>query len=276
MKIKIIAIGNGAAKIINNLIRSGVENNFYLVANHKYTLENSNAKYIIPLGQKLTGGLGTTGDLLLGKRIARAEEKELKELVSYTDIIGLISCLGGGLGSAVTGEIARLSRQNTKTKIIGIFTLPFKEEGIKAAYRAEVGIKDIKGCLDAHAILEQDKVIKDIKQMNISFKYTDAMLIPYITGVLNKLSAADRINFNTLLKPDKHSEFLSIRIKEEMEQAQSVRDSMNYKSALELAKRENVPDAEIEEIINQPNQTERNKFHALLKLIDKQHKQSRS
>jgi cell division protein FtsZ len=105
-----------------------------------------------------------------------------------------MACLGGGLGSSVIGEIARLARENNPTAIVvGLLTMPFKYEGVKAAYCAAVGLIDVSINTDADIVLSQDKVLEILDNKKIDFKYTDEALVKYIPGLLNNLSAITKI-----------------------------------------------------------------------------------
>jgi hypothetical protein len=69
------------------------------------------------------------------------------------------------------------------------------------------------------------------------------------------------------IKASTPEDYFSVTIKKEVEAEQATRDTMNYKSALTLAKNEGVSEEDITKTTNNTGATNRAKFHALLKLI---------
>jgi len=270
---KIIGIGSGSETIINPLVEAGFENNIYTVSSARYDFEKSKAKHIIKIGETITYGLGTAGDILTGKRIARESEKELKVLSSGAETFILISYLGGGFGSAVTGEIARSIKEiNSEALIISFLITPFKLGGIKVAYCSEVAIKDITENTDADVIFSQETIAPN----TMDFKRAGVIIAKHITELIADISALKTIqpsDLSNIFKEDiRAKNFITVSIKEEEEKRQAVRNAELYKSAILLAIKEGISEQELTEITNQPNKTDYDKFCALIKMIHRTRK----
>ena len=268
-KINVIGVGGAALKIINQLIDAGVENNFYVVDCEQQELAKSKAKHVIAIGKETTRGLRTAGDVLAGKRAARENEGEVKEIVSDAELVLLIAGLGGGVGSSVSAEIARLAKEaNNKTQVVAVVTTPFKQEGNKAVCCAEVGLKDLTTYTDADIILKQETVTYG----TIDFPRADAIFVQYLTELLPTLQSVKESDLSSILSESNPRPYFSITVKKQTTEQQCIRDTANYKSAVELAKREGVAAKEIADITEQPGLSDGAKFHKLLKTIDRKRK----
>ena len=204
-KIKVLGVGSGAIKIINRLVEAGAENNFTVVDCEKYELERSKAAQVIKIGESITRGLRTGGDILLGKRIARVYEKELKALASGADVFLLISLLGGGISSSVTAEVARhIKEQNKNAVVIAILTQPMRLEGHIKTYCTEISLRDIKPYVDTRVLFDMRDVSPNTPR-NADLKYmmgfADDALVGYLLKLIPKLPSITRDNLKSII-PD--------------------------------------------------------------------------
>ena len=99
-------------------------------------LANLQCDEIVHLGSSITHGLGTGGELEIGKMVAEAERGKLAEWIQDAELIVVVVGLGGGTGSALATVVAELVA-NTDALVLAFATLPFSFEGSRRKHIAE-------------------------------------------------------------------------------------------------------------------------------------------
>jgi len=143
-KYTVCGVGNWGANIvkaINPGLRRRVKT--MVVNSDLQSLICSNAQVKLQIGKKTAAGRGTGGDREAGEKAFRESESDIHKSLSGTEVLILVTGLGGGLGSAVTPALCRL------TDKMGIFTLvlatqPFEFEGKKKAALFGKSLEEIR------------------------------------------------------------------------------------------------------------------------------------
>ncbi|MGK0464641.1 MAG: cell division protein FtsZ [Lentimonas sp.] len=136
IRIKIIGLGGAGSNMINRLKLDDFDTISTIAVNtDAQALANLQCDEKVLLGSSITRGLGTGGELEIGKTVAEAERGKMASLVSDADLIILVVGLGGGTGSAVTALIAELAA-NTDALVLAFATLPFSFEGSRRKHIA--------------------------------------------------------------------------------------------------------------------------------------------
>ena len=79
--IKVIGAGGGGSNAVNRMIACGLENVEFIVANTDVqALNYSNATQKIPIGSKLTGGLGAGGKPEIGEKAAQEDTETINKI----------------------------------------------------------------------------------------------------------------------------------------------------------------------------------------------------
>lgn len=137
-------VGNWGANIvkgINPQLRRRVKT--VVVNSDLQSLICSNAHIKLQIGKKMTGGRGTGGDKEMGEKAFRESESIIHKSLSGTEVLLLVTGLGGGVGSAVTPALCHLADK------MGLFTLvlatqPFEFEGKKKAALFKKSLEQIR------------------------------------------------------------------------------------------------------------------------------------
>ena len=162
IKIRVIGIGGGGSSVVSEIAQSVKGASFYAANSDSRALDGLSKKVSkFYFGQALTGGLGTGMNPGLGEEAARSEKERIKKLLQGQDLVILIVCLGGGLGSGAAPIFAKISK-NLGNLTYGIFTLPFKFEGKKKMEIAKNSLKELQRNLNTFSIIPNERIFKII------------------------------------------------------------------------------------------------------------------
>lgn len=158
-KIKVICIGNGGINAVNHMIDCGMRDiEFIAVSSHSLGLEFSKANTQILMGENQPRGLGML-PVPLCRKIAEETRAIFKKHLSGSDIVFVISCMGGSTGSGAASVVASCARE-VKARTIAVVTKPFKFEGRKRRKIAETGIQELKENVDALITISGDYIVQ--------------------------------------------------------------------------------------------------------------------
>jgi cell division protein FtsZ len=149
-------------------------------------------------GQDLTHGLGTGLNTDLAKAAAESEKDRIAKLFEGQDIVMLISCLGGGLGSGATKVFAE-AVENFQGIIFGIFTLPFKFEGKNKQRLAYKALKELRKSLNVSITIPNERIFKIIDEntaITDAFSMVNKNLIESLESLIDLISSPGIINID--------------------------------------------------------------------------------
>ena len=102
-------------------------------------LEHCSAPQKLPIGQTVTGGLGTGGDVEQGMNAALSEQDKIRSLLADSGLVCIVTSLGGGTGTGAAPEIVRMAREEGALTL-AFATLPFPFEGPDRQKAARKGL----------------------------------------------------------------------------------------------------------------------------------------
>ncbi|MFC2070298.1 cell division protein FtsZ, partial [Chloroflexota bacterium] len=124
MIVKIVGVGTLGCNIIRNLPGGDTgEARLIAIDTDQCWLEFFKASYHIQLGKSVTKGLGTGGDINLGRHAAMGSTEDIKHAVRDTDILFIVAGMGGGTGSGAAPLVAEISKKSG-TYTVAVVTLP--------------------------------------------------------------------------------------------------------------------------------------------------------
>src|SRR5262245_47844549 len=111
-KIKVIGVGGGGGNAINTMIHCRLEGVDFVAANTDLqALESNNAHIKIPLGNRLTKGLGAGANPEIGRNSAMEDRDRLAEVLDGADMVFVTAGMGGGTGTGAAPIIAEVARE---------------------------------------------------------------------------------------------------------------------------------------------------------------------
>ena len=197
--IVVIGIGDGGINTIDRMIETGVEGiKFVAVDTDAQVLDICHAETVLPIGESLTGGTGTGGDIELGAKAAEQKRDSFRQLFKGADLVFLTAGLGGGTGTGAAPVIASVSLQ-MDILTVGVVTSPFPFEGLKRKKRAEEGMEKLLENVDALVTVSNDSLLENVPgnlPIKEAFKTADGVLQQGIQSISDLITSPGLINLD--------------------------------------------------------------------------------
>jgi len=199
IRIKVIGVGGGGGGIVSEMAKELRGPSFLVVDTDERTFKRlpPNVKGLL-FGEEFTKGLGTGMNPEIGAKAFVSVKDKLEKTFENQDLIILVGCLGGGVGSGVLPEIAELVRKK-RVLSLGIFTLPFEFEGEAKKRLAEQSLERIKENLSGTVAISNEKIIKVVDKklpLKKAFSFLNQVLIRSLKELLNIISSPGILNID--------------------------------------------------------------------------------
>jgi cell division protein FtsZ len=159
---------------------------------------HSSASMRIRIGEKLTRGLGSGGNPVIGQKAAEETAEELYEVLKGSEMIFITAGMGGGTGTGASPVIAAIA-QEIGALTVGVVTKPFTFEGAHRRKVAEQGIEQLKPVVDTLIVIPNDRLLQ-ITSRNTSmleaFRMADDVLRQGIQGISDLITVPGLINLD--------------------------------------------------------------------------------
>lgn len=195
-KIMIVGVGGGGGNAVNSMVKAGISNVEFLALNtDQQALSKISAKKM-PIGEKLTRGLGAGADPEIGKAAALESKESIQNALQGVDLLFIAAGMGGGTGTGAAPIVAQIARE-LEILTIAVVTKPFNFEGTRRMKNAELGIENLKGNVDALVIVQNEKLNRE-KNFSIKDAFTkaDEILQQGIRGITDIVVQDGRINLD--------------------------------------------------------------------------------
>ncbi|MBR3018294.1 MAG: cell division protein FtsZ [Clostridia bacterium] len=197
--IKVVGCGGGGTNAVNRMVESNLRGvQFIAVNTDRQALSMSNAEVKIQLGEKLTKGLGAGAVPEVGRRAAEESREEIAQALKGADLVFVTAGMGGGTGTGAAPVVAEIAREmNCLT--IAVVTKPFAFEGKQRMKNAEMGINDLKQCVDTLVVIPNDRLLQVVSKgttMLEAFSIADDVLRQGIQGISDLIAVPAMINLD--------------------------------------------------------------------------------
>lgn len=159
-------------------------------------LRKTRAHKKIQIGKELTKGLGAGMNPKIGRLAAEESRALIEESLKNSDIIFVVSGLGGGTGSGAVPVVAEIAK-NSGALTIGAVTLPFSFEGAQRRKIALVSQKKLREKVDALFVIANDKLLTQIDEQTTcdsAFWRCDEVLRQAVQGISDLIVKPGIIN----------------------------------------------------------------------------------
>jgi len=199
VSIKVVGAGGGGSNAVDRMIEMGVQDvEFIAVNTDAQALSHSQAPIRVQIGDKLTRGLGSGGNPVLGQKSAEESSEDLYEVLRGADMVFITAGMGGGTGTGSAPVIAQIS-QELGALTVGVATRPFTFEGAHRRKVAEQGIDALRPAVDTLIIIPNDRLLQ-ITSRNTSmleaFRMADDVLRQGIQGMASLITERGLINLD--------------------------------------------------------------------------------
>jgi cell division protein FtsZ len=195
--IKVIGVGGGGSNAVDRMVDDGVQGvEFITVNTDAQALMHSQADIRIRIGDKLTKGLGSGGNPVIGQKAAEETTEEIYEALKGADMVFITAGMGGGTGTGAAPVIASIA-QDLGLLTVGVVTRPFTFEGNHRRKMAEQGIEQLKPMVDTLIIIPNDRLLQTASKntsMLQAFQLADSVLRQGIQGISDLITQRGLIN----------------------------------------------------------------------------------
>lgn len=195
--LKVVGVGGSGCNAINTMINSkfgGVE--FIAVNTDVQALGLSKASSTLPLGTRLTKGLGAGSDPAVGRDAALENVDQIREIMTGADMVFVTAGMGGGTGTGAAPIIASICR-DLGVLTVGVVTKPFLFEGAVRMRRAEEGLNELKRYVDTVIVIPNQRLLSVVDKgtpLVDAFKVADDVLCQAVQGIADLVTTPGLVN----------------------------------------------------------------------------------
>lgn len=197
--IKVIGTGGGGSNAVNRMIECELKDvNFIACNTDQQALNKSKADVRVPLGTKLTGGLGAGGKPEIGEQAAEEDRETIKQLLEGSDMVFVTAGMGGGTGTGSAAVIASVARE-VGALTVAVVTKPFGFEGKKKMTLAEEGIAKLHEHVDTLITIPNEHLLKIVDKrtpIRQAFLKADDVLRMGVQGISDLITLHGDINID--------------------------------------------------------------------------------
>ena len=197
--IKVIGVGGGGNNALNRMISSGLKHvQFIAVNTDAQALSSSKAQIKIPIGSKLTGGLGAGGIPEVGEKAALENQEEIKQVLKGSDMLFITAGMGGGTGTGAAPIIAHIAKE-LNILSVAVVTKPFDFEGRKKMSLADHGLQRLREAVDTLIVIPNQYLLKIVEKrtpIKEAFFMADEVLRQGVQGISDLITVPGEINID--------------------------------------------------------------------------------
>lgn len=198
-QIKVVGVGGGGSNAVDRMIADGVQGvEFMTVNTDVQALVHSLAPVRIRIGDKLTRGLGSGGNPVIGQKAAEENQEDVYEQLKGSDMVFVAAGMGGGTGTGASPIIAGIAH-DLGALTVGVVTRPFTFEGNHRRKLAEQGIDQLRPVVDTLIIIPNDRLLQTASKnttFNQAFQMADGVLRQGIQGISDLITQRGLINLD--------------------------------------------------------------------------------
>jgi len=198
-RIKAIGVGGGGCNALNRMVKAKIQGLEFIAANTDVqALMLNEASTRIQLGEKATGGLGSGGDPVKGRRAAEESREELREILSGAHMVFIAAGMGGGTGTGACPVIAEIAKE-TGALTIGIVTRPFGFEGVRRMQVANEGISQLMAKVNSVIVIPNERLLSitdGSATVDSAFKVADDVLMTGVRAICEVITLPGLINLD--------------------------------------------------------------------------------
>ncbi|MCR5613165.1 cell division protein FtsZ [Treponema sp.] len=194
--LKVVGCGGGGSSAVNRMIQAGVQHVEFIVLNTDLqALNRSNSSNRIPIGQKLTGGLGAGGNPEIGRKAAEEDREAILNALKGADMVFVTAGMGGGTGTGSAPVVASIAKE-LGALTVAVVTTPFSFEGPVRMQLAQEGIKNLRENVDSLIVIPNAQLEKDKEDLTMRDAYVlaDEVLHQGVKGISSIITGAGEIN----------------------------------------------------------------------------------
>ena len=196
-RIKVIGVGGGGSNAVNRMIEAGLEGvEFYVMNTDAQALRVSKCPNRIPIGARITHGLGAGSDPEIGRQAALEDTDRIVEVLEGADMVFVAAGLGGGTGSGAAPVVAALAKE-LGALTVAVVTRPFGFEGPRRMRQADMGLAELHATVDTVISIPNDRLVELVPKGTSffeAFRLADDVLRQGVQGISDIITTPGLIN----------------------------------------------------------------------------------
>ncbi len=196
-KIKVIGVGGSGCNAVNTMIASKFAGVEFIAANTDVqALSLSKAPCTLPIGTRLTKGLGAGANPDVGREAALEDADKIREMLEGADMVFVTAGMGGGTGTGAAPVIANIARE-LGALTVAVVTKPFQFEAAVRMRRAEEGIDELKKVVDTLIVIPNQRLLAVVDKSTSlveAFKVVDDILRQAVQGIADLVTTPGLVN----------------------------------------------------------------------------------
>ncbi len=198
-KIRVVAVGGGGGHAVNLMVQRNLQGVEIIALNtDAQDLAANLAPVKIQLGEKLTRGLGTGGNVELGREAAVEASDVIRRALQGSDLVFIAAGMGGGTGTGAAPVVAQIARE-LGALTVGMVTKPFAFEGETRRKRAEDGIRTLREFVDTLMIVSNERLASVVGENTFfleAFRQVDEVLFQAVRAIADLVTVHGFINLD--------------------------------------------------------------------------------
>ena len=198
-KIIVVGVGGAGNNAVNRMVDEGIVGvEFIGVNTDKQALQSSKAASSMPIGEKLTKGLGCGGKPEIGTKAAEESAEEITAALQGTDMVFVTCGIGGGTGTGAAPVIAKIAK-DMGILTVGVVTKPFRFEAKQRMKNALSGIDALKEVVDTLIVIPNDRLLEIVEKKTSlpdALKKADEVLQQSVQGITDLINVPGLINLD--------------------------------------------------------------------------------
>ncbi|MGC8763363.1 MAG: cell division protein FtsZ [Acidobacteriota bacterium] len=199
VRIKVVGVGGAGGNAINRMISAGLKGVEFIAVNTDYQdLEKSLAPVKVPIGQKITQGLGTGGYPERGENAAIEDTELLTRHLEGADLVFVTAGMGGGTGTGAAPQIARLAHE-VGALTVAVVTKPFAYEGPVRERNAAWGLSQFRMADATLIVIPNENLfscLPDDVTLEEAFLAADDVLRQGVQGISDLITRPGQVNLD--------------------------------------------------------------------------------
>jgi cell division protein FtsZ len=196
-QMKVVGCGGAGGNAVNRMINEDLEGVEFISMNtDAQALKSSRAQVTIQIGKKLTRGLGAGARPEIGRQALSESEDEVRKALEGADLVFVTAGMGGGTGTGAAPMVAEIAR-DMGALVIGIVTRPFSFEGKKRERQAQLGLAELRRCVDTMIVVPNDRLLSVVPKgtsFRDALKKADEVLLHATQGISDLIRVTGEVN----------------------------------------------------------------------------------
>ncbi|MBQ9437220.1 MAG: cell division protein FtsZ [Lachnospiraceae bacterium] len=198
-KILVAGVGGAGNNAVNRMVAENIVGvDFVGINTDRQALQLCKAPILLPIGEKLTGGLGAGAVPDVGEKAAEESLEEIKDVLTGYDMVFVTCGMGGGTGTGAAPVVAKCAK-DMGILTVGVVTKPFSFEAKVRMKNAIGGIERLKSGVDTLIVIPNDKLLEIVERrvsLREGLKKADEVLQQAVQGITDLINLPADINLD--------------------------------------------------------------------------------